>query len=81
MCDYELGIHNSFLNFAVNELHLARFAIEGCHMHYCSSIVKHVKDIGLSRDYSAEDSGFGHFVSKLFALAFVPAFLMQFISI
>ena len=27
-------------------------------------------------DYSDEDSGFGHFVAKLFALAFVPAFLI-----
>ena len=35
MCDFELGIHNAFEDFATNQLHIANLVVEGCHMHYC----------------------------------------------
>lgn len=76
MCDFELGIHNAFLNIALNTLGLQVITIAACHMHYCSSIIKKIKSLGMAGDYTNEDSGLKHFISKLFALAFLPANLI-----
>lgn len=72
MCDFELGIHNAFLDIAINLLHLAGLILELCHMHYCSAIIAHIKMLGLAAAYTDEKSGFQHVVSKLFALPFLP---------
>ena len=45
-------------------------------MHYCSAIIKKLKSIGLGPFYTNEDSGLRHFITKLFALAFLPAQLI-----
>lgn len=65
MCDFELAIHNAFLNIALNMLGLQLILIACCHMHYCSTIIKKVKSLGMASDYSHESSGVKHFISML----------------
>lgn len=55
MCDFESAEISSFRDFALDELHLPIFNIEGCHMHYCSAIIKHIKDLGLAAAYKDAD--------------------------
>jgi len=77
MCDFELGIHNAFCDLVFNVLLIVDFALEYCHMHFCSSLIKNIKTIGLSVAYSIESSGLRHVVAKLFALPFLPFELMR----
>jgi hypothetical protein len=72
MCDYESTEMSAVQEVAVQELLLPVFEIEGCHMHYCSAIIKHVKHVGLTTAYKIEDTGLRKFISQLFALAFAP---------
>ena len=75
MCDFEVGIPNGFFNFAYNVLGLSVILLACCHMHYCSSIIKKVKKIGLGPAYT-NDAGLKEFIALLFALAFLPACLI-----
>ena len=73
MCDFELGIHNALVDVATNILSLPDLALECCHMHFCSALIANIKTLGLSVAYATEASGLRHLVTKLFALAFLPA--------
>ena len=57
-------------------LHIDNFSIKGCHMHYCSAILKNVKALGLTGAYMDEDTGLRRFICKIFAMAFLPAELI-----
>lgn len=72
MCDFESPEMNAVQEVALEELHRPVFEIEGCHMHYCSAIIKHVKHVGLTSAYKLEASGLRKFISQLFSLAFAP---------
>lgn len=72
-CDFEIGMHNAFLNVAYNVLHLPLILLACCHMHYCSSLIKKVKELGLAIAYQNEVSGWRYVMSLFFALAFLPA--------
>eukprot|EP01035_Chromulina_nebulosa_P023694 gene23694-30729_t len=76
MCDFETAIRSSFRHMTSSLLHIDNFEIEGCHMHYCSAIIKKLKSIGLGPLYMNHQSGLMHFVRKLFALAFLPLHLV-----
>lgn len=77
MCDFELGHMNAFLEVVRDDLQLDQFEFEGCHMHYCSAIIKKIKELGLGPVYSTEASQFrALLVQKLFAMAFLPADLI-----
>ena len=73
MCDFEPAEISSFREFVIDELHLPIFSIEGCHMHYCSAIIKHIKDLGLGTVYKDANYRLKPFIAKLFAIAFLPA--------
>ena len=73
LCDFEPAEINGFQEFAVQELQLPALNVEGCHMHYCSAIIKHIKDLGLAAFYRNDDTKLKQFIAKLFALAFLPA--------
>jgi hypothetical protein len=77
ICDFELPESNSFAEFAFNELHLPVFRIEGCLMHYCSAIIQHLKNLGLTGMYMDETSPWlRDFIAKMFSLAFLPVQLI-----
>lgn len=73
MCDFEPAEISSFREFVIDELLLPIFNIEGCHMHYCSAIIKHIKDLGLAAVYKDADYKLQPFIAMLFAIAFLPA--------
>ena len=73
MCDFEPAEINGFQEVVVEELHLPALNIEDCHMHYCSAIIKHIKDLGLAAYYKNEATKLKRFITQLFALAFLPA--------
>jgi hypothetical protein len=72
MCDFEYPEMSAVKEVAMEDLLLPVFEIEGCHMHYCSAIIKNVKHVGLTTAYKTEVSGLRKFISQLFALAFAP---------
>ena len=77
MADFEAAQMSSIQEVALNEVALTSFQIEGCHMHYCSAIMKNIRQNGLTAAYKDEDSGLCKFVSRLFAIAFVPPVMIS----
>jgi hypothetical protein len=70
--DYETAVWNCLRNTAENYIQRT-LDIVGCLFHYSQAVIKAISTLGLIVLYRDASSGLQSFVSRLIALAFMPA--------